>query len=238
MATNLRQTLAQMGWQNATLYWLARVLERASGGHWRIHRYHLVAQYLGETSLIGARGRDIDIQPHDPQAALPCGYPRAARVVAARHAQGARSLQAWRDGRLAGFLWLVHGAYQEDEVRARFELASPQSCWDFDVWIAPEQRLGLTFARLWDAARAQLRQRGTHWTCSRISAFNPGSLRAHTGLGPGLTRLGSALFICCGGWQWMFSSVAPRFHLSRSPSSFPRLTFDTGALSLPTREHS
>ena len=91
MATNLRQTLDQMGWQNAALYWLGRVLARASAGRWRIHRYHFVAQRLDDAPLAGARGRDIEIHPHDPHTALPPGYPRAARVVAARHAQGASS---------------------------------------------------------------------------------------------------------------------------------------------------
>lgn len=235
MTIDLRHTLVQLGWRNAALYWLGRVLARASAGRWRVHRYHFVAQYLGDAPLAGVRGRDIEIRPH---AALPAGYPRPAAVVEARQAQGAHSLQAWRQGRLAGFLWLVDGAYQEDEVRARFALASTASCWDFDVWVAPDQRLGLTFARLWDAARAQLRQRGVCWTCSRISAFNPGSLRAHAALGPGLTRLGSAVFICCGNWQWMFSSLAPHFHLSRAPSSFPRFTFDTSALAIPSKEHA
>ena len=32
MTTGLRHTLAQLGWYNAVLYWLGRVLERASGG--------------------------------------------------------------------------------------------------------------------------------------------------------------------------------------------------------------
>lgn len=235
MATTLRHTLDQLGWHDAVLYWLGRALARASAGRWRLHRYHFVAQYLGEASLSGARGCDIGIRPHDQYAVLPAGYPRPAAVVAARHAQRAYSLQAWRCGQLAGFLWLIHGAYQEDEVRARFELASPQSCWDFDVWIAPEQRVGLAFARLWDAARVHLRERGVHWTCSRISAFNPGSQRAHAALG--LAPLGSALFVCCGNWQWTFSSAAPRFHLSRSPSSFPQFTFDTGALALAPKEY-
>jgi hypothetical protein len=236
MTHGLRHTLGQLGWRNAALYWLARALARASRGHWRLHHYHFIAQYVSAAPLNATRGRDIDIVPHDPQAAPPAGYPRPAPVVAARLTQGARSLVAWRNQRLAGFLWLIDGAYQEDEVRARYQLASPQAGWDFDVWVAPDQRLGMTFARLWEAARVQLRARGVRWTCSRISAFNPASLRAHAAIG--VVPLGSALFVCCGQWQWMFASMAPRFHWSRAPASYPVLTFDTAALAAPTKDPS
>jgi len=236
MAHGLRHTLGQLGWRDAALYWLARALARSTGGHWRLHRYHFIAQYVGATPLHGARGRDIDIVPHNPQALPPADYPRPAAVVAARLGQGARSLQAWRHGRLAGFLWLIDSAYQEDEVRARFQLASPQSAWDFDVWVAPDQRLGMAFSRLWEAARVQLRERGVRWTCSRISAFNPASMRAHAAIG--VVPLGAALFVCCGRWQWTFTSMAPRFHWSRAPSSYPVLTFDTHALPVPIKEPS
>jgi len=236
MAHGLRHTLGQLGWRDAALYWLARALAGASGGRWRLHRYRYIAQYVGATPLNGGRGRDIAIAPRADDAPTPANYPRPDAVVAARLAQGARSLEAWRHGRLAGFIWLIDGAYQEDEVRARFQLAAPESSWDFDVWVAPEQRLGMTFARLWEAVRLELRARGVHWTCSRISAFNPASLRAHAAIG--VVPLGSALFLCCGRWQWMFASMAPRFHWSRTPSSWPVLTFDTRTLIAPTKEPS
>ncbi|MET0323524.1 MAG: hypothetical protein ABW069_22630 [Duganella sp.] len=233
MTTGLRQftrTVAQLGWCDTALYWLARRMAHASAGRWTIYRYRYVAQYLGDTCLPGRRGADIDIRFHDAQAPLP-GCPRPAPVIAARHAQGAQCLAAWRQRHLAGMLWLIDHGYQEDEVRARYRLASPHACWDFDVWVHPDERLGLTFARLWDTARQHLRARGVRWSCSRISAFNPASLRAHAALG--IVPLGSALFVRCGSWQWMFASMAPRFHLSRSPASFPLMTFDTGALAGP-----
>lgn len=234
MITGLRHTLAQLGWLNAILYWLGRALARASGGRWTLHRYRFVAQYVanappGRGAGGGAgRGADIAIRPYFPDEPLPIGYPRPEPVVRARFAQGARSLSAWRNGRLAGFLWLVPRAYQEDEVRAGYRLVSPHSVWDFDVWVHPDERLGWVFPRLWEAARAQLRERGIRWTCSRISAFNPASLRAHARIG--IVPLGEALFVRCGEWQWMFATLAPYFHLSRDPASFPQLMFDTGAL--------
>jgi hypothetical protein len=234
MTTGLRHTLAQLGWLNAALYWFGRALAKASGGRWTLHRYRFVAQYVADTPAVrgAGRGADITIRPHLLDDALPEGYPRPEAVVGARFVQGAHSLWAWRNGRLAGFLWLVLDAYQEDEVRARYRLASPHSSWDFDVWIHPDERLGWVFPRLWEAARAPLRQRGIRWTCSRISAFNPASLRAHARLGT--VPLGEALFVRCGGWQWMFATLTPYFHLSRDPASFPQLTFDTGELAAVT----
>lgn len=229
MLIRLRHTLAQLGWFNAALYALARLLQAASGGSWVLHRYHFVAQYVSDKPLPSLRGLDIDIRPHHSTDPIPDGYPRPATVVHHRYSQGALSLAAWRNGRLAGFLWLIADAYQEDEVRARYRLASSRAWWDFDVWVRPEERLGWVFRRLWEAARQNLRLHGVRWTCSRISAFNAASLRAHAQIGT--VRLGSATFLRCGKWQWMIASLAPYFHLSRNAASYPQLMFDTSALS-------
>lgn len=231
MSTRLGLTLAQLGWLNTALYLLARLLHRASAGRWALYRYQFVAQHIGATPLTPLRGADIRITVPAAGEALPADYPRPAPVVQARYAQGAQTFAAWRHGRLAGFIWLIHSAYQEDEVRARYRLASPQASWDFDVWVRPDERLGWVFRRLWEAARQHLRQRDIRWSCSRISAFNAASLRAHARIG--VVRLGHATFLRCGRWQWMVAGIRPYFHLSRSEASFPRLTFDTSTLKEP-----
>jgi GNAT superfamily N-acetyltransferase len=231
MYKRLRLTLAQLGWLNTTLYLLARALETVSGGRWTLFRYLFVAQYVSDTPLSPMRGADIHIQLPAAGMPLPDDYPRPAHVVRSRYAQGASTLAAWRKGRLAGFLWMISQAYQEDEVRARYQLASPCASWDFDVWVRPEERLGWVFRRLWEAARQHLRGQGVRWSCSRISAFNPASLRAHAQIG--VVRLGHAVFLRCGQWQWMFSSLRPHIHLSRSPASFPELIIDTRPLQEP-----
>lgn len=231
MRTKLRITIAQMGWLNAALYLLARLLQRVSGGRWALFHYLFVAQYVGDQPLQPLRGADIAVHMADAADPPPPDYPRPSEVVRARHAQGAQTLAAWRNGRLAGFLWLIQDAYQEDEVRARYRLASSRAGWDFDVWVHPDERLGWVFRRLWEAARQHLRRRGIRWSCSRISAFNPASLRAHGQIG--VVRLGRALFLRCGGWQWMLASLRPYVHLSRNPASWPQLTFDTSLLQEP-----
>jgi len=228
MTTGLRHTYAELGWLNAILYWLGHLLAAASAGSWALHRYHFVAQYVGDIPLCHGRGLDIDIREQRAADARPTDYPRPDSVVQQRYAQGASSLAAWRKGRLAGFLWLISDSYLEDEVRVRYRLASSRAAWDFDVWVRPEERAGWVFPRLWEAASRQLRQRGVRWTCSRISAFNPASMRAHARIG--VVRLGGAVFLRCGRWQWMAASLAPYFHLSRHPSDCAQLTLDTSSL--------
>lgn len=228
MTNRLTRAIAQLGWLNALLYLCDRALAPLSGGRWGIHKYQFVAQRLGEQPLCANRGRDIDVRLLASRAAIPPGYPRPANVLDQRYAQGAISLAAFRRQDLVGFLWLLFDAYQEDEVRARYRLVSSGSCWDFDVYVRPEDRLGWAFRRLWDEARCLLRARAVRWSCSRISAFNPASLAAHARIGT--VPLGSAVFLRCGNWQWMLATLAPHFHCSRHPASYPQLLLDTSAL--------
>jgi len=231
MPSRLHSTVAELGWLNAGLYLLDLALRRLTSQRWCLRKYQLVAQTLSGPSLAAGRGTDIDVRLLASAAELPPGYPRPAAVIADRYAQGARSLAAFRGGELTGFLWFLADAYQEDEVRVRFRLASPQAVWDFDVYVRPQDRLGWTFRRLWDEARAMLSARGVRWSCSRISAFNAGSLRTHARIGT--APLGCAVFLCCGGWQWMAATLAPYIHLSRHPASFPQLLLDTTTLHHP-----
>lgn len=225
-------SLVQLGGLNGCLYCISRVLQRLSAERWDLYKYQFVAQTVGAAPLCGKRGRDIHVYRYAHRDELPCGYPRPASVLRQRDAQGAVSLAAFRGDCLVGFLWILLDGYQEDEVRARYVLASPHSSWDFDVWIDPDERLGLTFARLWDEANLLLRARAVRWTCSRISAFNSASLRAHAHIGT--VHLGSATFLRCGRWQWMCATLAPYLHLSWRPGAFPRLVFDTSRLDRPS----
>lgn len=237
MANRIFQSIAQLGWFNTCLYALGRLLERMSDGRWAVHKYRFVAQAIGAAPLCRGRGKKIEVRLCRHQHELPPDYPRRAEVLRQRYAQGALSLAALRDGELDGFLWLLFDSYQEDEVRARYLLGANQAAWDFDVWVRPEARLGMTFARLWDEANSLLRARSVRWSCSRISAFNSASLNAHARIGT--RNLGSATFLRCGRWQWMCSTLAPYVHLSRHAASFPLFHFDTSGLDhVPSMEPS
>jgi hypothetical protein len=224
MVTHFMHTVVELGAANAAWYLLARCL-RACGC--RVWRYQFVAQRVASSAMRRAPG-SIVVRPLDRLDEVPAAYPRPREVVAARFRQGGRSIAAWRGEELAGILWYQFGAYQEDEARARYCLPSPHSCWDYDVYVQPQLRLGTVFCRLWDEAHRRLHARGIQWTCSRISAFNPESLRAHRRIGT--VHLGSATFFSFGRWQLTLASLPPYLHLSNGPASCPRFVFDTRPL--------
>lgn len=230
MQTRLPLTIRQLGLPDACWYALARALAVASRGRWSLYKYRFVAQPVRDRPLCGGRGRRIDVRSAGP-GLDPAQFQRRPEVIGQRFAQGAQCLAAYVAGRLAGYLWYCLGAYQEDEVRARFVPATPDAAWDFDVQVFGEHQLGFAFARLWDEANRRLRERGVRWSLSRISAFNPGSRGVHARLGA--VHIGSAVFLRCGSWQWMAATLPPWFHCSRSDASFPQL-----CLAPPAREGS
>lgn len=230
MATHFFHTLAELGARNMAWYALARCLRVLGIG---MYRYQFVAQPVAAGAMRARPGK-LELRPIASLDELPAGYPRTSEVVAARFRQGGCSIAAWKGRELAGILWYQLGAYQEDEVRVRYCLPSPHSCWDYDVFVQPHMRLGPAFCRLWDEANRRLRARGIEWTCSRISAFNPASLRAHGRIGA--ISLGCATFFRLGRWQLMLAGRPPYCHLSGGPQSWPQLVFDTGPLEKGARQ--
>lgn len=221
--------LQQWGWFNLSLYILNRFLVIISRGTLKLDRYYLVAQPVAEASLLPpGRGKKIEVrlilEQEQDEIARQC--PRPASVIQSRFEQGAKCLAAFKEEKFIGFLWLLIGNYQEDEVRARYiPLPAGQAAWDFDVYVAPDFRLGFTFPRLWDEANSLLNKNGIRWTCSRISAFNVGSLESHARLGT--ISLGSAIFFCAARWQITVASIFPYFHLSTHSGSFPEFRLNT-----------
>lgn len=224
------QMVQQWGWFNTSLFILNKLLVSVSKGHMRLHRYYLIAQPVAKTPLLAqGRGKKIEVRLIQEEDEITQQFPRPSTAIRARFEQGAKCLAAFKEGRFIGFLWLLMGSYQEDEVRARYiPLPSGESAWDFDVYVAPDFRLGLTFLRLWDHANHILRENNVLWSCSRISAFNTGSLGAHARLGT--LSLGSAVFFCAGPWQATFASISPYLHLSSHAGSFPEFRLNTGNL--------
>ena len=222
--------LQQWDWFDLSLYILNKFLIMISKGSLRLDKYYFVAQPIANTSLLPAgRGKNIVVRMIDGQDGIVKQFPRSAAVIQTRFEQGAKCLAAFKEAQLIGFLWILIGGYQEDTVRARYiPLPAGQVAWDFDVYVAPEFRLSLTFARLWDEANRTLTKTGIRWTCSRISAFNVGSLKIHARLGT--VPLGSAVFFCVGRWQITVASIRPYIHLSTQPGSFPEFRLNTQGL--------
>ena len=230
-ADRMLDTLRQLGWRDGAWHACARLLQAVPGGRCALHRYRFVAQPVVPGSLCKGRGQAIVVTPCLAAQDLPGGPVRPRQVLDQRYRQGAQCLLARTSDTgpgMAGWLWLLRHGCQEDEVRARYALASNQSSWDLDVWVHPEQRGGLVFARLWEEANAVLHAQDVRWSCSRISRFNRASLGAHARLGT--HALGTATFLRCGRWQWMAASLPPYVHLSRRPEDVPCLAFDTSSL--------
>jgi hypothetical protein len=218
----LKRLVGELGPVGALAYGLHRLGGR-TGGVLGLSRYLFVAQPVAAAPLLPARrGRSIEVRRLDPQDPVLLGLPLDRAVLAYRAGQGAVCFGAFKDGGIIGCLWLCLGAYEEDEVRCRY-LPQPggQASWDFDVYLLPEQRSGLGFARLWDEANAFLRAQGVSYSWSRISAFNPGSLAAHSRLGARV--LGQATFLWLGPCQLMLGSVPPYRHLSFRVQGRPTL---------------
>ena len=217
---SLQSFSAKVGPTNATLYALSRLFE-SLGGFVSLERYVLVAQPVRAKPILRPhRGRSIDIRQvaeGDPALAA---MPLTEADIRFRFTQGTVCLGAFSESRMIGCLWLCLGSYDEDEVRCRFvPLPEGRSVWDFDVYIHPEYRSGIVFARLWDAANTYLCARGVAWSMSRISAFNPMSLYSHRSLDA--KTLGTATFISVGRLQLLFSSCGPGIRLSAGPKQVP-----------------
>ena len=196
-------TARELGFRTALLYYVSETLSRLSGRHFSVVRYLFVAQPVAPGALLRRSDPATRVQQIGADHPDAARFPRPAAIIARRYAAGNICLQATVKGVFAGFLWLAFDAYEEDEIRCRYELAEPSNqAWDFDVYVDPGFRLGRSFARLWDAANDLLRARGIGWSISRISAFNPASLAAHARLGT--VPLCYATFLCLGPLQVSF----------------------------------
>lgn len=215
---SLRDTLSKLDRIDGLIYLFAKALRRLSGGRARVVRYHFFAQPVPREPKTHARpslkSTVRQISADDPVIAA---FPRSAAVIARRFQSGATCFVAEHDGRFTGYLWLAKGAFEEDEVRCRYEFVPSQICaWDFDVFVEPEYRIGRTFARLWDAANAYLSQEGVLWSFSRITPLNLSSIAAHQRLG--LEKLCSATFICFGSTQVSFVPKTHKIPVLRHPT--------------------
>lgn len=222
MLHKLRTNVRDLGAANSAFYALRRAAGKLGGGA-AVHRYALVVQPIPPGPLLPpGRARSTVIRPVAPGDPALAAMPLTEDVLRYRFDQGAACFGAFRDGEMVGCLWLRLGPYLEDEVRCRFvPLPAGRSAWDFDVYVVPGLRAGLTFARLWDAANDYLRAQGITRSFSRISVFNAASLASHRRLGA--RTLGTATFVRLGRWQVMVASLPPYLHLSTRPGAVPEI---------------
>jgi hypothetical protein len=189
---SIRHLFSTRGAGTAACYAVARALELGSRGALRLICYQFVAQPIAKAEqVLAARAGSIEFRRLHTDDPLVTQFPRPPAVIAQRFRDGAQCLAAVKSGRLIGFLWYKEREYLEDEVRSRYLFQPATAVWDF--------------------ANGELRARGYRWTISRISAFNPESLAAHSRLGA--RRLGAAVFLVAGPLQVSFASLAPYIHV-------------------------
>lgn len=221
--SRIQSAIKRLGMVDALLYVCAVSLRRVSGRRARLISYILVAQPVAKSDrLATGRGKSIEVTQLDPDNIRKLTQPRPAEIIEFRLRQGAVCFGAFSNSTMVGFIWLVRPAYDEDEVRCRFEPVPADRCaWDFDVFVDPAHRIGPAFMRLWDAANRWLRDQGVDWTMSRISSFNAVSVHSHRRLGAHL--VGRAVFVRMGRLQLMISSLRPFIHASSVPTRVPVL---------------
>ena len=229
----ISQSIPAIGWMNTGFLVLHRLLSKISYGNIRIFKYQLVAQPVNNKSFLPlARGKKIVVRQIDEEDSIIHHFPRPISVIRERFKNGAICLVAFKDEEFLGFIWLMLGPYQEDEVRARYiPLPARQAAWDFDVYVNPHYRLGFTFLRLWDEANRLLSKNGFTWSCSRISSFNLKSSKSHASLGAVI--FGQVVFIELVDWQVTLASIKPYIHFSLKSGSFPEFFLETSSLSNP-----
>lgn len=226
---NLLRELGPVG----TLCYLVYRLCAKTGGRVALHSYLFVAQAVPSDALLPAkRGRSIRVTRLDPVDQRLLSLPLQKHVLHYRATQKAVCFAAFKGEELIGCLWVCLTPYEEDEVRCRYHPEpAGRASWDFDVFLKPDHRSGLGFARLWDTANAFLREQGIFVSWSRISAFNPASIASHARLGARV--MSRATFLRIGPCQLMIASAAPYLHLSWSQSDVPDIRLSAMKKSMP-----
>ena len=196
----------RLGAADAALFVLDRVLDKMSGGRFRLTKHYFTAQPVPQEPMRLARASGItvdELHEGDPRLAL---LDRPAAELARRFASGARCFAAWQGETLAGFLWYTGEPYVEEEIGCTFRVhPADRAVWDLDVHVVPRFRLGRTFALLWAHAFAAMRADAIRWTISRVSAFNADSIRAHQRLGA--QRTGWVAFFSLGSFRVTLTSL-------------------------------
>lgn len=190
------------------LYLIDRLL-RSFSPRLGLYVYELMVQPIGTRPLLPAgllKNLSFgEIREGDPAIAL---MPAREDIKAGRFDQGARCLGVYRKGELLGYCWFCFVRYNEDEVRATYELTQPDvSVFDFDLYVMPQHRMGTAFMAIWHGANAFLNDRGIRCTFSRMTRFNLASRRAHARLGS--RRVGWALFLQAWQLEAMVSTLRP-----------------------------
>jgi hypothetical protein len=226
MIRKIRSLVVEIGLLPALVYGTDRVLLRLTRGHAQIHLCYFMTQPVPDKRLLPAGMRNaITVAPIRPGDLDNTELPLTQDLLQARLERGVVCLGAYKDGRLIGFHCLSFERHDDELYRARFEVGPKgRAVWDFDIFILPTHRGGLSFAFLWDGVFEFLRSRDIRWLTSYIAATNVPSLKSHLRMGS--IRLGSVIFLRVGRLQLMLSDRAPYLHASFAETGRPAFRLD------------
>ena len=193
-------TIQMLGLIGAASYLAARAARGMGTLAW--HRYAILAQPRAGLPVMprGYAVRELAAAELAGLAQEGQAVDASAAVRAERFAAGLTCLGVFdRREALTGLVWLGQGTYREDEVAVRFVIP-PRCCWDTGLWIAPEHRMGRSFAALWAGVGQWMDARGLRHSLSRVADYNLPALTAHRRMGAQV--LSHRSFLRIGGWQW------------------------------------
>lgn len=180
-----RSDIRAMGFGGWVFYLMDRLLDRISRGRARLWVFRFYAQVVPPRPMLPAsRNTRLRVGPLAEGSIDPALFDRPPGAIEERFRAGSACIAALDEDQLAGFMWLHFGRLRERLLECDFEpLPSGQTCWDYDLEVAPKYRLGRTFVRLWDEANRLLRDRGVAASISWVTLWNLASQRAHQRMG-------------------------------------------------------
>lgn len=207
MLRKLSSPIQEFGWAAGSLYLLHRVLQQIST-RLGLCVYEMMMQPIGTKPLLPA-----NLAKGFRYAEIPHGHPDLALMPARedikqqRFAQGAVCLGTYRAEQLVGYIWFCFDQYLEDEVRCTYVMPEATTVFDFDLYVMPEHRMGLTFPAIWHGANEYLHARGVRFTFSRLTRFNTASRRAHAHLR--WVRVAKVVFLKAWSAEFMVATAPP-----------------------------
>ena len=221
----LTSPFREFGFFGGFFYAIDRIFLRLSRSL-RVYFYDLMVQPILEKPLLPERlTRNLqvrEIRRGDPEMEL---MPAPPEIKESRFRQNAICLGAFTKSEFIGYIWFCFNAYEEDEVRCKFLLTSPNdSVFDFDLYLFPEHRMGLGFAGIWSAANQFLSNRGIKYSFSRLTRSNIASRRAHQHLG--WKCVGHTVFVQAWRVEFMMATISPYVNLSMRKSGRVRLSLN------------
>lgn len=214
--SNVWTSIQATGFRPYCVYQLGRVLKTLSIGE--AYHYCIMAVDI-QQFLDQSRKREapklVAVKRGDPRLE---SMDAPMEILLQRFDAGAMCLGLAGNGALRSWIWLTENVYEEDEVRARFEL--PQGIvWDFGAYVVPQYRVGRSFDQLWRGVALWCNDRSITFSLSRIGTHNVASMRAHARL-PHLV-LGHCTFIRIFSLQICLSPLLPKWHFSKSDMDKP-----------------